>query len=129
MASHTGLFAEFRRFRWTRPFWAGVWILLAGLIIAWLPLGPITDVITAGFAAWSGILLGLVLVGMALFIWFRPETRHFAAAVALIAAFLSYPLSNLGGFMIGMFSAIIGACLAFAWIPDKQPVPAGKEAR
>lgn len=122
----TGLVAAFRRFRWTRPFWGGVLVLFAGLEIGWLPLGPVTDIIKLGIGGLAGFLCAAILIAVGLFIWFVPSQRMVAAVVAVVVSLASFPLSNLGGFIVGMIAGMAGGCMAFGWVPDK---PSRKERK
>jgi hypothetical protein len=109
------LWIRFREFRWSRPFWGGLFVMAGGAIIGWLPLGPVTDIISAGVGGIGGYVCSLILILMGLCLWFRPELRYGAAIITVIVALLSFPVSNLGGFVVGMMAAIIGGCLAFGW--------------
>jgi hypothetical protein len=109
---------RFRNFRYTRPFWAGLYVLLAGLIITWLPLGPVNEVVAAGIGGYAGVLLGCVLIAMSVVILLVPVQRGLAAIVAIVLGLVSYPVTNLGGFIAGMLLAVFGGCMALAWTPD-----------
>lgn len=110
---------RFRRFRWTRPFWGGLLVLFAGLVIGYVPLGPIAVIVHAGVGGVAGFACALILIAMGLFIWFGQSQRLLAAIVAVVVSLASFPLSNFGGFIVGMMSGIIGGCLTFGWVPDK----------
>ena len=115
------LITGFRNFRHGRPFWGGLWVLLAGAIIAWLPLGPVTDIVTAGAGAFAGVLIGALLIAMSVLILAVPIQRNIAAVAAIVLGLVSYPLSNFGGFFAGMTLAVFGGCMALAWSPDRSP--------
>ncbi|MCE5291461.1 MAG: DUF6114 domain-containing protein [Nocardiaceae bacterium] len=120
---------RFRNFRYTRPFWAGLCVLLAGLIITWLPLGPVNDIVAAGVGGYVGVLLGAVVIAMGVVILVIPKARHLAAIVAVLLGIASYPITNLGGFIVGMLLAVFGGCMALAWTDDKSsPRSKGIEA-
>ncbi|CAM3808336.1 DUF6114 domain-containing protein [Smaragdicoccus niigatensis] len=108
-----------RNFRYTRPFWGGLYVLLAGLIITWLPLGPVNDIVAAGIGGFAGVLLGAVLIAMGVVILVIPKAHHLAAIVAIVLGLASYPVTNLGGFFAGMVLAVFGGCMALAWTDDK----------
>ncbi len=111
---------KFREFRWTRPFWGGLLILFAGAVIFVLPLSPITTIVYAGLGAIGGIVLGLILIFLGLMVWLRPEHKNTAGILAVIAGLVSFPVTNLGGFVTGMLSAVIGGSLAFGWTLPKS---------
>ncbi|WP_185981722.1 DUF6114 domain-containing protein [Skermania sp. ID1734] len=114
-----GPLARFRHFRWTRPFWGGLFIIVGGLIMGWLPLGPVTEIIHLGFGGIGGYLCALVLIAMGLIIWFIPGSRVVAAIIAVIVSLISFPVTNIGGLVVGMLLGLFGGAMAFGWSPDK----------
>ena len=124
----SGLLGKFRWFRWTRPFYGGIMVVFAGLVIGWLPLGPVTTIIHAGIGGWAGYACALILIAMGLFILFVPSQRMVASVDAVIVGLASFPLSNLGGFVVGMMSAVLGGSWAFGWVPNK-PLSARQKRR
>ncbi|KKZ70723.1 hypothetical protein VO63_27435 [Streptomyces showdoensis] len=116
----------FRRWRRTRPFWAGIWTGLGGFVIFFLPLAPLGKILQIGVGGIAGMAGGVVLMAMALLILLLPGQRHTAGVIAVIAGVASFPLSNLGGLFLGMFLAVLGGSMAFSWLPGK---PAGRPRR
>ena len=110
--------AGFRRFRRTRPFWAGVLILAAGIELAILPLGPTDALIRAGVSAAAGLACALLLLLMGIVIIALPSQRIVAGLIAVAAALASFVLSNLGGFVVGMMLGVLGGSMAVGWVPD-----------
>jgi hypothetical protein len=110
--------AAFRRFRRTRPFWAGVLILVGGIELAILPLGPTDALIRAGVSAAAGLACALLLVLMGVVVLALPSQRIVAGLVAVAAALASFVLSNLGGFVVGMLLGVLGGSMAVGWVPD-----------
>ena len=111
----------FREFRWTRPFWAALFTGAGGVIIGALPLiGPIHDLIHLGLGLFASELCALGLLAMAGAMLFFPATRILAALGAVAISLISFPVSNLGGLIVGMMAGIIGGSLAFGWVPDKK---------
>ncbi|MFD2766768.1 DUF6114 domain-containing protein [Micromonospora eburnea] len=124
----------FRRWRRSRPFWGGLFAVLAGAEIfgttqatlagLTLKMGP------TGFLAW---LIPTILVVCGLLLWFTPQHRIFYSVIAAVTAVYSLIGVNLGGFFLGMLLGIVGAGLGFAWMPGRpastgeQPVPAVDE--
>ncbi|MGI8679655.1 MAG: DUF6114 domain-containing protein [Jatrophihabitans sp.] len=111
---------RFRRFRNTRPFWGGLFVLAAGVVIAVLPIGPTDQLIHAGKGVFAGAACGLLLLLMGAVIWFLPSQRLIAGTIAVLVSLASFVLSNLGGFVVGMLLGILGGSLAFGWVPDRQ---------
>lgn len=110
---------RFREFRWTRPFWAALLILVAAAEQAVLPVGPTDALIKAGSSAFLGLICAGALALMALVILFLPSQRIVAGLIAVGVSLCSFPLSNLGGFVIGMLLGILGGSMAVGWVPDK----------
>lgn len=115
----------FRRWRHTRPFWAGVLVILAGMIIVAYPLGPWPAMMALGSAALTGVAIGLILIIGGLFFWFAPHQRMFISIVLMICSVLSLVASNLGGFFLGMILGMVGSSMAFGWKPysERKPPP------
>ena len=107
----------FRRWRRTRPFWAGVWCILGGAIMMYGPLTVIKFVLVSGTVVWAGILIGALVVTMGLFMWFSPQFRQVLGILAVLFSVVSLITSNLGGFLIGLLFGVIGGSMAFAWTP------------
>ncbi|MFJ8581795.1 DUF6114 domain-containing protein [Micromonospora sp. NPDC093277] len=110
----------FRRWRRSRPFWGGLFTVLAGTEIfgstqatlagLTLKMGP------TGFLAW---LIPTILVVCGLLLWLSPQQRIFYSVVAAVTAVYSLIGVNLGGFFLGMLLGIVGAGLGFAWMPSR----------
>ncbi|MEU5723704.1 DUF6114 domain-containing protein [Micromonospora sp. NPDC047738] len=130
----TRAWRSFRRWRRSRPFWGGLFTVLAGAEIfgttqanlagLTLKMGP------TGFLAW---LIPTILVVCGLLMWFTPQQRIFYSVVAAVTAVYSLIGVNLGGFFLGMLLGISGAALGFAWVPGRpaagteQPGPAADD--
>ncbi|MER6081872.1 DUF6114 domain-containing protein [Streptomyces sp. NPDC001833] len=122
---------QFRAWRGTRPFWAGLYILLAGFPIMYFPyahlqLGSLTVAMSTTAGAGS-LIIGVLLVVLGISLWFQKHIRTFAGVAAILLALVSLPVSNFGGFVIGFLFALIGGAMAVAWGPGapKQPQPEG----
>jgi hypothetical protein len=140
--------AAWRRWRRSRPFWGGLLLVLSGLELLALPLtgvlvkGQIKLVIYIGIGGVFGVLIGILLIAAGIVLWVNPTHRVFYGIAGIVLGIVSFPASNLGGFVLGMLLAIIGGALAFAWVPaepesvDADPVgrgdddePAGRDGR
>jgi hypothetical protein len=114
----------FSRWRRSRPFWAGLFLLLSGLVIIFPPfasfkLGAMAlSIQTVG--GLSGALIGTLLVVCALSMWIRPQFRLAAGIAALILALVALVTTNLGGFLAGTLLGMIGSALAIAWTPKRR---------
>jgi hypothetical protein len=128
--------AGWGRWRRSRPFWGGLLLVLAGLELLALPLtgvfvhGAIKLVIYIGIGGVFGVLIGILLIAAGIVVWVNPAHRVFYGVAGIVLGIVSFPASNLGGFVLGMLLAIIGGALAFAWVPaDPGPVDASPPAR
>ena len=128
--------AAWRRWRRSRPFWGGLLLVLSGLELLALPLtgvlvkGQIKLVIYIGIGGVFGVLIGILLIAAGIVLWVNPTHRVFYGIAGIVLGIISFPASNLGGFVLGMLLAIIGGALAFAWVPAEPdrstPSPAGR---
>ncbi|NGO76159.1 hypothetical protein G6045_10835 [Streptomyces sp. YC504] len=119
---------KFRAWRGTRPFWAGLFTILGGIPIAYLPYGDIKlGNVTLAMATTAGagsLIIGVLLVTLGLTMWFHHIVKVFAGVAAILLALISIPVSNLGGFLIGFLLAMIGGALSISWAPG---APAAQE--
>jgi hypothetical protein len=118
---------QFRAWRGTRPFWAGLFVLLGGLPIAYFPyahlqIGHLTLAMATTAGAGS-LIIGVLLVVLGVSLWFQKHVRVFAGVAAILLALVSIPVSNLGGFLIGFLLALVGGAMAVAWVPGAPPAP------
>ena len=112
-----GLRSGFRAWRRTRPFWGGLWCILGGVIIAYGPTTAIKIILISGTIVWLGIMVGLLVVLMGLFLWFAPHLRQLVGVMAVAFSMVSLITSDYGGFFIGLMLGTIGGALGFAWTP------------
>ena len=110
---------RFREWRRTRPFWSGVFLVLAGLIIVFPPFATLQlgemaiSIQTIG--GLSGALIGTLLIICALTMWVRPQFRLAAGITALLLALVALVTTNLGGFLLGTLFGLLGSALAISW--------------
>ncbi|MFC9336670.1 DUF6114 domain-containing protein [Streptomyces sp. NPDC057020] len=112
---------RFKVWRQTRPFWAGLFTMIGGVPIAYLPygdmrLGNVTLAMqtTAGAGA---LIIGVLLITLGLTMWFQPIVRVFAGVATIVLALVSIPVSNFGGLVVGYLFAVIGGGMSAAWAP------------
>ncbi|MGW4566511.1 DUF6114 domain-containing protein [Streptomyces sp. NPDC004561] len=116
---------QFRAWRGTRPFWAGLFVMLGGFFILYFPyahlqLGHLT--MTMGTPGGSGsLIIGVLLMVLGITLWFQQHTRVFAGVAAILLALVSIPMSNIGGFIIGFLCSLVGGAMAVAWAPAAPP--------
>ncbi|WP_046730847.1 DUF6114 domain-containing protein [Streptomyces humi] len=118
---------QFRAWRGTRPFWAGFYMLLAGLPIMYFPyahlqVGHLT-IAMATTAGAGSLIIGVLLIVLGVSVWYQKHIRTFAGVAAILLALVSLPVSNFGGFVMGFLLALIGGAMAVAWAPGAPPQP------
>ncbi|MGW1804659.1 DUF6114 domain-containing protein [Streptomyces sp. NPDC002078] len=118
---------QFRAWRGTRPFWAGLYVLLSGLPIIYFPyfhlqVGHLTLAMATTAGAGS-LIIGVLLIVLGISLWFQKHVRTFAGVAAILLALVSLPVSNFGGFIMGFLLALIGGAMAVAWSPGTPPQP------
>lgn len=111
---------KFRRWRKTRPFWAGIWAMLGAVLITYGPATAFRMVLVAGDVVWLGMLVGVLIGIFAVFLWFMPGLHYLWSVLIVIGALVSLITSDLGGFLIGMVFATIGGSLGMAWTDDPR---------
>lgn len=118
---------RFQDWRRVRPFSGGLLTMLSGLPIIYFPYAGASasqfslQMTTAGGSASLGI--GLLLLTLGLTMWFQPHVRVFASIAAIVLGLLSIPLSNLGGFFVGLLLTLLGGALSIAWVPVDSTKP------
>ncbi|RAJ69869.1 hypothetical protein K378_01025 [Streptomyces sp. Amel2xB2] len=100
-----------------RPFWGGLFAVLAGVEIGVLPLAPMKVMLHQGTAGLPSVVLAAVVVVLGLSGWFAPQYRGLAGIITVLLSAAALVLSNLGGFMIGTLLGVVGGALMFAWRP------------
>ncbi|MCS0606098.1 DUF6114 domain-containing protein [Streptomyces sp. LP11] len=122
--------SQFRAWRGTRPFWAGLFVLLSGFPIMYFPyahlqLGHLTLAMSTTAGAGS-LIIGVLLVVLGISLWFQKHVRVFAGVAAILLGLVSLPVSNFGGFVVGFLFALVGGAMAVSWAPGvpEQSEPA-----
>ncbi|GGX54250.1 DUF6114 domain-containing protein [Streptomyces noursei] len=106
------------------PYAASLCVAVAGVELGSLPLADPGLLPMAGLSGAAAVLVALALVGCAGHLWVSPRQHVYSGGAAIALGLLSYPLANLGGFLLGMFLALIGGALAIAWQPTHDaPIP------
>ncbi|SDS38373.1 DUF6114 domain-containing protein [Actinoplanes derwentensis] len=115
--------ARWRDWRRSRPFWAGLLVVLGGLETVLTVWAPLPVVLKVGMQNFLGFLIPVLIVLCGLLIWFNPAQRMFYSLVTVVLSLSSWLTSNMGGFVIGLLFGLIGGSLAFAWnVDDSYPV-------
>lgn len=66
------LLSRWRRWRRGRPFWGGLFAVLAGAWICVLPLAPLKIMLQQGVAGIPSVLMGIIMIVLGLTAWFSP---------------------------------------------------------
>ncbi|WP_033824117.1 DUF6114 domain-containing protein, partial [Kitasatospora sp. MBT63] len=121
----------FRAWRRTRPFWGGLLAMLAGVPILYFPYAKLSiGGLTMAMATTAGagsLIIGILLIALGLTSWFQPVVRVFCGVATTLLALISIPVSNLGGFGLGVTPGLIAGGLLVAWAPLRT-LPAEAEA-
>ncbi len=112
-----GVRMSFRRWRRSRPFWAGALGLLAGLPMWFFPSKAVQFLFVSRTPIWAGILVGVLVEAFALFLWIQPQHRALYGTLIVIFSLLSFITSDFGGLFVGMLLGILAGSLALAWTP------------
>jgi len=108
-----------RAFRRTRPFWGALWLGLGGYWIIHFSLGSFHIVVSSGFSAISGWIVGGGMLLCALIGLMAPSQKLTVGAIGLVLSIVSLIASNIGGFLVGMTLGVVGATMMLAWGPKK----------
>ncbi|MEU6401159.1 DUF6114 domain-containing protein [Streptomyces sp. NPDC046985] len=123
---------QFRAWRGTRPFWAGLFVLLSGFPIMYFPYARLQighlALAMATTAGAGSLIIGVLLVVLGFSLWFQKHVRVFAGVAAILLALVSLPVSNFGGFVIGFLLALIGGAMAVSWAPGAEGADAPERA-
>ncbi|MFB7497070.1 DUF6114 domain-containing protein [Streptomyces sp. NPDC056161] len=118
---------QFRAWRGTRPFWGGLFVLLAGFPIMYFPYAHLqVGHLTLAMATTAGagsLIIGVLLVVLGISLWFQQHVRTFAGVAAILLALVSIPVSNFGGFVVGFLLALVGGAMAVSWAPGVRVAP------
>ncbi|BCJ46623.1 hypothetical protein GCM10010168_38540 [Actinoplanes ianthinogenes] len=112
---------KFRRWRRSRPFWGGLFLLVSGLLLFLSSnLSLLTEMrleIHVGPQGFLSYVLPLLMLMCGVLVWFTPAQRMFYGIIGLLTAVYSFLGLNFGGWIIGMLVGILGGALAVAWQP------------
>ncbi|MFF7476727.1 DUF6114 domain-containing protein [Streptomyces sp. NPDC008092] len=118
---------RFNSWRAGRPFLAGVLTAMGAISILYPPYAGLTigqlPIRMATTAGCGSLVIGGLVVMLGLTMWLQPVMHVFAGSGVILLALASIPVSNLGGFFLGLLLSLIGASLSIAWTPG-QPASA-----
>ncbi|MFB6178748.1 MAG: DUF6114 domain-containing protein [Halorientalis sp.] len=107
--------ARFNDWRAPRPFWGGALLMLAGLIIGWVPIQFATELAVIGGAfTVIGLVFAVMVFLTGAFALARPEMSTIFGILGIALSILSL-VGALGGLFVGMLIGIAGGNLCIAW--------------
>lgn len=113
--SRRARFADWRR---DRPFWGGIVLTVAGLLIAAVPLNlafQLSMVTTSLVFAGAVFAVPVSVAGVLSIV--RPQSATYYGIVGMLFAIASL-VGALGGFGLGTLLGMLGGSLCIAWIPE-----------
>lgn len=120
-AEQKGRTARFRLWRRQRPFIGGVFVVLGGIELFFsgqLDTGRIQ--VQFGIEGLQATVIPIALVLLGVLAIAMPVHHVFYGILALIIAVYSLIGVNLGGFVLGMLLASVGAVLVVAWMGPRE---------
>ncbi|WP_205520053.1 DUF6114 domain-containing protein [Virgibacillus doumboii] len=110
---------KFKKWRNNRPFWGASLVILAGLLILYIPIQLYAIAFVPGSLVFIGFLFGGLMLITGVLGYLYPK---FSTVFGIVAIFLSVlsVMGALGGFLIGTIIGIAGGALLIAW--EKQEV-------
>ena len=112
--------ATFNDWREDRPFWGGALLILAGIVIGYVPIQFATELAVIGGAqSVVGLIFAVLVFLTGIFVLARPEVSTIFGVVGIALSILSL-IGALGGFFVGMLLGIAGGNLCIAW-QDPNP--------
>ncbi|MFI6985831.1 DUF6114 domain-containing protein [Embleya sp. NPDC050154] len=115
----------FGRWRRVRPFWAGLFTMLAAGPILWAPYASLkAGDVTVQLKQHSGIsalFIGVILIMLGIATWLNPKVRIYLGVFTIIVSLVSFIVATFGGFGLGMLFGLIGGMLAVSWAYAEPP--------
>lgn len=107
---------RFDEWRVQRPFAGGMLLMLAGLVIAWVPMNLATQLLFIGgpVFVYVGVLFAVLVFLTGLFALRLPEFSQEIGILGVALSILSL-FGALGGLFVGMLLGIVGGNLCYAW--------------
>lgn len=114
--SRRARFADWRR---DRPFWGGVVLTVAGLVIAAVPMElAVRFSMVTDYVVFAGLVFAVPVALSGVFSIVRPQYAAYFGAGGIVFAIASI-VGALGGFGLGTVLGIVGGSLCIAWVPDE----------
>lgn len=104
-----------REWRNDRPFLGGVLLMVAGIIVGWVPLQFTFELILIGGSYTAiGMVFAVLIFLSGVFALLRPDLSTIVGVAGIAFSILSIA-GALGGLLVGLLVGIIGGNLCMAW--------------
>ncbi|MEW9031422.1 MAG: DUF6114 domain-containing protein [Planifilum fimeticola] len=100
-----------------RPKAGLILVILAGLIILWIPVNLYWLAFVPGSFAFTGLLFGTMVLLCGILGWIMPQYVRLLGVFAMVLSIISI-MGALGGLLIGTVLGVVGGSLCAAWDPD-----------
>lgn len=114
---------RFSDWRSERPFWGGLLLAIAGLVIGIIPADlAVTFAMVPGTFAVVGLIFAILIFLCGVFALAKPELASFFGLAGILLSVASI-LGALGGFIVGTLLGAFAGSLCVAWKhpKDRQP--------
>jgi len=102
-----------------RPFWAGLFLVVAGVEIGFWPATP--ALVSTDRSGVSAVMFMALLVADGVAVWLMPLYRKLLGVQAAALGLLALTTANLGGLFVGTCAAVAGGAMAFRWTHTPRP--------
>lgn len=102
-----------------RPKAGLILVILAGLIILWIPVNLYWLAFVPGSFAFTGLLFGTMVLLCGILGWFMPQYVRLLGVFAMVLSVVSI-MGALGGLLIGTVLGVVGGSLCAAWDPNGE---------
>jgi hypothetical protein len=112
---------SWREWRRTRPLWAGLLFVAAGIVIGYGPAHvAVQFALLPGNVAVLGLAFGVFVALCGVFAITTPEQARIFGTVGIVLSILSLFGGALGGYLIGTLLGVLAGSLSVAWEPPEE---------
>ncbi|MFC5827680.1 DUF6114 domain-containing protein [Nonomuraea insulae] len=113
-----------KTWRRSRPFWGGLFTLMAGLELLSVSFAvEALPVIVRSGTMGRALMIAIVMIIVGVLLWLQPAQGVLLGLVAVVLSMAALLYTNLGGFLIGTTLGLLGGALGAAWTVSSPPVP------
>lgn len=115
--------SESAGWRESRPFWGGLLLIVASLLIAWVPMQFAMELFLIGGAfTIVGLAFAVIVFLIGAFALMKPNLSTMLGVTGIAFSILSL-IGALGGLLFGTILGIVGGSLCVAWQPPGTEEP------